>query len=218
MTTLADASHVSKHPSRLSTPTPAPPHGTGSPLWHRCPNYRLQWEVPHHEKSIRTAQRTWQWASGINLHSNCAKSLNGGKVKTLFTLRKAVNVAPVELFRSCRRLYRDTQLHFLTQNLNDGVSVMVVLYWWGRVCCFVRLTDGLVVKCKNCKQSRQMNTFCASAASAPPHSCILFSSPTWNYITSAMRRTSRCTPRGPQFGQKLYHLCFWVFSLYPSSA
>lgn len=158
--------------------------------------------MPHHEKSIRTAQRTWQWASGINLHSNCAKSLNGGKVKTLFTLWKAVNVAPAELFRSCRRLYGDTQLHFPTPNLNDGVSLMVVLYWWGRVCRFAPLRDGLVVKCKNCKQSNTF--FCVSAASAPPHSCMLFSSPTWNYITSPIRRTSRCTPRGPQFGQKLY--------------
>lgn len=115
--------------------------------------------MPHHEKSIRTAQRTWQWASGVNLHSNCAKSLNGGKVKTLFTLWKAVNVAPVELFRSCRRLDRDARLRFLTQNFNDGVSIMVVLYWWGRVCCFVSLRDSLVVKCKNCKQSRQINSF-----------------------------------------------------------
>lgn len=133
--------------------------------------------MPHHEKSIRTAQRTWQWAPGVNLHSNCAKSLNGGKVKTLFTLWKAVNVAPVELFCSCRRLYRDTQLHFLTQNLNDGVSVTIVLYWWGRVCCFVSLTDGLVVKCQNCKQSRQINTFlciCSISAASQLHA-FLFS-------------------------------------------
>lgn len=170
---LTDASRLSKHSSRLSTP----------PTWHQLtpvtPVSKLQTTmVPHHEKSIRTAQRTWQWASGVNLHSNCAKSLKGGKVKTLFTLWKAVNVAPVELFRSCRRLYRDARLHFLTQNLNDGVSMIVVLYWCGRVCCFASLRDSLVVKCKNCKQSRQINTFfvciCSISATSQLHT-FLFS-------------------------------------------